>query len=268
MHIMALGKQTLHSSCDLQRKGWDHSRESQFDQGWLDSKLCIHPGGTAPAARAPPGSGARAHPWGCRLVVLPASPLPARVPTSLVLIGGCMQTPVVSSFMGRESGGEQREWAQWGALAGSACSRGEERRGGRGGERGEEEIREGKERKIAQCKMDLSTPDCSPASLTHSLLPASGHLTSGPSRFPPLSAFSSPPRPSLVFSTVWAEGPIKTLFPGLAGGGYLLCPYRTGMLLRMLKRCPGQARKSSDELVKPAMGAKRAMATRLSVCLP
>lgn len=39
---------------------------------------------------------------------------------SLVLIGGCMQTPVVSSFMGRESGGEQREWAQWGALAGSA----------------------------------------------------------------------------------------------------------------------------------------------------
>lgn len=46
-----------------------------------------------------------------------------------------MQTPVVSSFMGRESGGEQREWAQWGALAGSACSRGEERRGGGGGER-------------------------------------------------------------------------------------------------------------------------------------
>lgn len=39
---------------------------------------------------------------------------------SLVLIGGCMQTPVVSSFMGGESGGEQREWAQWGALAGSA----------------------------------------------------------------------------------------------------------------------------------------------------
>lgn len=167
-----------------------------------------------------------------------------------------MQTPVVSSFMGRESGGEQREWAQWGALVGSACSRGEERRGGRGGERRGEEIREGKERKIAQCKMDLSTPVCSPASLTHSLLPASGHLTSGPSRFPLLSAFSPPPQPSSVCSTVWAEGPIKTLLPGLAGGDHLLCQlHSTGMLLRMLKHCPGQARKSSDESVKMAVGA-------------
>ena len=86
-------------------------------------------------------SSAHALPWGGRLVA-PArltspgqAPLPARVPTSLVLIGGCMQTPVVSSFMGGESGGEQREWAQWGALAGSACSRGGERRGRGGGER-------------------------------------------------------------------------------------------------------------------------------------
>lgn len=53
---------------------------------------------------------------------VPAGPHPARVPTSLVLIGWYMQTPVVSSFMGRESGGEQRECAQWGLLAGSACS--------------------------------------------------------------------------------------------------------------------------------------------------
>lgn len=55
-----------------------------------------------------------------------------------------MQTPVVSSFMGGESGGEQREWAQWGALAGSACSRGEERRGGGRGERGRRQRREGR----------------------------------------------------------------------------------------------------------------------------
>lgn len=49
----------------------------------------------------------------------------------------------------------------------------------------EEEIREGKERKIAQCKTDLSAPDCSQASLTRSLLPTSGQLAS-----------SSPPPPS------------------------------------------------------------------------
>lgn len=81
---------------------------------------------------------------------VPAGPHPARVPTSLVLIGGYMQTPVVSSFMGRESGGEQREWAQWGLLAGSACSRGEEgRQGGRGGKPGGER-REGRERRERQ----------------------------------------------------------------------------------------------------------------------
>lgn len=166
----------------------------------------------------------------------------------------------------------EREWrrtARVGTVggAGGLClltRRGEERRGGRGGERGGEEIREGEERKTAQCKMDLSTPVCSPASLTHSLLPASGHLTSGPSRFPLLSAFSPPPQPSSVCSTVWAEGPIKTLLPGLAGGGHLLCQlHRTSMLLRMLKHCPGQVRKSSDESMKTAVGAKWAMATRL-----
>lgn len=76
--------------------------------------------------------------------------------------------------------------------AGGLClltRRGEERREGgeevvRDGEE-EEEIREGKERKIAQCKMDLSAPDCSQASLTRSLLPTSGQLAS-----------SSPPPPS------------------------------------------------------------------------
>lgn len=99
---------------------------------------------------------------------VPAGPRPARVPTSLVLIGGYMQTPVVSSFMGRESGGEQRECAQWGLLAGSACSRGEEeKQGGRGdktgGERGE-----GRERReTAQCKTDLMT-QTTQTSITHS----------------------------------------------------------------------------------------------------
>lgn len=44
---------------------------------------------------------------------------------------------------------------------------------------------------------------------------------------------------------------------GLAGRGPVLCQvHRTGVLLRILKRRPGQARKSSDESVKPAMGAK------------
>lgn len=52
----------------------------------------------------------------------------------------------------------------------------------------EEEIREGEERKIAQCKTDLSTPDCFLASLTRSRLPASGHLASSPA-----SPFLSPP---------------------------------------------------------------------------
>ena len=88
----------------------------------------------------------------------------------------------------------EREWrrtARVGTVggAGGLClltRRGEERRGGRGGERGGEEIREGEERKTAQCKMDLSTPVCSPASLAHSLLPASG-LTVSPSFLAPES---------------------------------------------------------------------------------
>lgn len=127
---MALGKQAVHHSGDLETKGRDHSHRSQFDQAdqTLHPILEWKPLWTRLLWR----SGALAHPWGRRLVA-PAQqasggpPLPARVPTSLVLIGGCMQTPVVSSFRGRESGGEQREWAQWGALAGSACSRGEEK---------------------------------------------------------------------------------------------------------------------------------------------
>lgn len=112
------------------------------------AKLHIRPGDRAPVSQALIEG--HAHQRGGHLVA-PArltspgqAPLPARVPTSLVLIGGCMQTPVVSSFMGGESGGEQREWAQWGALAGSACSRGEERRGGGRGERGRRQRREGK----------------------------------------------------------------------------------------------------------------------------
>lgn len=68
----------------------------------------------------------------------------------------------------------------------------------------EEEIRggEGKERKTAQCKTDLSAPDGSRASLTRSLLPASGHLASGPAPFPPLSAVSPPLWPSSASSTI------------------------------------------------------------------
>lgn len=79
-----------------------------------------------------------------------------------------MQTPVVSSFMGRESGGEQREWAQWGLLAGSACSQGrkedreeevvsQEERGEKGG-RGE---------KDSTVQDGSGNPDCSQASITH-----------------------------------------------------------------------------------------------------
>lgn len=70
-----------------------------------------------------------------------------------------MQTPVVSSFMGRESGGEQREWAQWGLLAGSACSRRrkEDREEEVVSQEEREERREGEERKTAQCKTDLAT---------------------------------------------------------------------------------------------------------------
>lgn len=66
----------------------------------------------------------------------------------------------------------------------------------------EEEIREGKKRKIAQCKTDLSTPDCSQASLTRSLLPASGQLASRPSLLPSLSTSSPPLWPSSVFRAI------------------------------------------------------------------
>lgn len=88
----------------------------------------IHPGMRAPISRLFGGLAplhihpATASPGAPATSRDPAGPHPVRVPTSLVLIGGYMQTPVVSSFIGRESGGEQREWAQWGLLAGSACS--------------------------------------------------------------------------------------------------------------------------------------------------
>lgn len=69
-----------------------------------------------------------------------------------------MQTPVVSSFMGRESGGEQRECAQWGLLAGSACSRGEEEKGGGRGDKTGGERGEGQERRERQHSARLLKP--------------------------------------------------------------------------------------------------------------
>lgn len=197
---------------------------SPCGQSQLVSKLCVHPGARAPVSRPPRGSGAPAHPCGRRLGA-PArraspgqAPLPAGVPTSLVLIGGCMQTPVVSSFMGRESGGEQREWAQWGALAGSACSQGEERRGGGGGERwggGRGDKGGGKERKTAQCKTDLSTPALQPAS------PAACFRPLADWRLVPPAALLSPP--SLLLSGPHLSPPpserSSTSKPQPGGGG-------------------------------------------------
>lgn len=87
----------------------------------------------------------------------------------------------------------------------------EERREGeeevvRDGEEEEEEIREGKKRKIAQCKTDLSSPDCSQASLTRSLPPASGQLASHPSLLPlsPPPLLLSGPHLSSVLSEQYA----------------------------------------------------------------
>lgn len=111
-----------------------------------------------------------------------------------------MQTPVVSSFMGRESGGEQREWAQWGALAGSACSRGEERKGGGGGERqgGGRGDKGREERKIAQCKTDLSAPALKSASPAAYFLPlANWRLIPPAALLSPLSLLSGPHLSSL-----------------------------------------------------------------------
>lgn len=125
-----------------------HRDESTPQQGSLEVwRLCT----SIIPATASPGAPATSR--------VPAGPHPVRVPTSLVLIGGYMQTPVVSSFMGRESGGEPREWAQRGLLAGSACS--QERRRDREEEavrrEEREETGEGKERKTAQCKTDPAT---------------------------------------------------------------------------------------------------------------
>lgn len=73
-----------------------------------------------------------------------------------------MQTPVVSSFMGRESGGEQRECAQWGLLAGSACSRGEEeKRGGKVIRQEEREEKGGKGERDSTVQDGSGNPDYS-----------------------------------------------------------------------------------------------------------
>lgn len=64
----------------------------------------------------------------------------------------------------------------------------------------EEEIREGEGEKDSTVQ-DGSVNSCSQASLTRSLLPASGQLEASPSRCPPLSAFS-PLWPASVSSTI------------------------------------------------------------------
>lgn len=65
----------------------------------------------------------------------------------------------------------------------------------------EEEIREGEGEKDSTVQ-DGSVNFCSQASLTRSLLPASGQPEARPSRRPPLSAFSPPLRSSSVSSTI------------------------------------------------------------------
>lgn len=65
----------------------------------------------------------------------------------------------------------------------------------------EEEIREGGGEKDSTVQ-DESVNSCSQASLTRSLLAASGQLEAGPSRRPSLSAFSPPLWPSSVSSTI------------------------------------------------------------------
>lgn len=129
------------------------------------------------------------------------------------------------------------------------------------GEEEEEEIREGKERKIAQCKMDLSTSDCWQASLTRSLLPASGQLASSPSRLPPFSAFSPLLWPSSVFSLSEQNNTSKPHSRGWQVGA-ISCASCPGLAVASWhvvgdsEALPKSSQKEScDELVRLAMGA-------------
>lgn len=208
----------------MTRAGWTPNAASILERqplwpGLLRGPVLVHTPGAAAWCSCPPHLS-----W--------PGPSPARVPTSLVLIGGHVNSS------GLFLHGEREEWrtarvGTVGALAGSALltRRGEERRGGRGVREGEEIWREEKDSTVQDGFVNSSLLSSQPP--THSLLPASGHLTSDPSRFPsslrllfsPLSLLP-PPRPSSVCSTVWAEGPIKLLPDWQVGA--ISCANRTG----------------------------------------